>query len=156
MTKPRICGILLALGAAATVALVGLGPVAAADAPAPRLAAADTPPLGSWADTTSDPEVQLQLQKVETILHTGRGAETIDSYRRLAGIALVSNGAGGECRIDDKVFVRGDGRFLTDFSAGGHILGEIKNPTTISLLLDPPSRCRRSHVPADLHPVAGR
>jgi hypothetical protein len=154
MTKPRICGILLALGAAATVALVGLGPVAAADAPAPRPAAADTPPLGSWADTTSHPEMQLQLQKVETILHTGRGAETIDSYRRLAAIALGENGE--ECRIDDKVVVRGDDVIFRDLSGGGRIFGEIKNPTTISLLLDPPSRCRGGHVHADLHPVADR
>jgi hypothetical protein len=153
MTKPRICG-LLALGAVATLALLGLGPVAAADAPAPRLAADDTPPLGSWADTRSHHEMQLQLQKVETILHTGRGAETIDSYRRLAAIAIGRNGE--ECRIDDKVFVRGDGVIVRDFSGGGHILGEIKNPTTISLLLDPPSRCRRGPVVADLHPVGGR
>src|SRR4051794_1063173 len=108
MTKPRICGILLALGAAATVALVGLGPVAAADAPAPRHAAADAPPpLGRWASTGFD-AIELQLQKVETIVHTGHGAETIDSYLRLAGIGLGWHGE--DCRIGEKVLVGDNGR----------------------------------------------
>ena len=152
MTKPRICA-LLALGAAATLALLGLGPVAAADAPAPRLAAADPPPLGSWVDTTSHSEMQLQLQKVETIVHTGRGAETIDSYLRLAGIALGRN---GECRIDEKVPVADDGVIFRDLSGGGRITGQIKNPTTISLHVDPLSRCPRGPVLANLHPVGVR
>jgi hypothetical protein len=152
MTKPRTCGILFALVAAATLGLLGVGPVAAADAPTPRVASNFAPTLGTWGNTKGGQStpIELELQKVETIIHTGHGSHS-DSFLR------VSDLTAGNCGIDEKIKVRPDNEFTHEVDGGGFVYGFLHTPTLIRMhILNWQCEGGIHRYLADLHPVGGR